>query len=180
TVVDIVNVVDAPIVGGGGVTLGATQGAGFNGVLATFSDVNTFITAGDFTVTIDWGDGTVTAGTVTTAPGGGFEVIGVYVYAVLGPENISITIDDANGGSTTVVDIVNIVDAPIVGGGGVTLGATQGAGFNGVLATFSDANAFITADDFTATIDWGDGAVSTGTVTTAPGGGFEVIGAYVY
>jgi hypothetical protein len=37
----------------------------FSGVVATFSDSDTVTAAGDFAATIDWGDGTTSAGTVT-------------------------------------------------------------------------------------------------------------------
>jgi phospholipase C len=36
--------------------------------------------------------------------------------------------------------------------------------FKGTIATFSDSNRKASADDFTATIDWGDGRVSKGTI----------------
>jgi hypothetical protein len=52
--------------------------------------------------------------------------------------------------------------------------------FTKTVAVFSDANAGSTAADFTASIAWGDGNHSTGTVTALPGGGFAVGGSHRY
>ena len=48
------------------------------------------------------------------------------------------------------------------------------------VATFADANPNATASDFTATIDWGDGTSTRGTVVAQSGGGFAVDGAHTY
>ena len=47
------------------------------------------------------------------------------------------------------------------------------------VATFTDANPNATVSDFTATITWGDGSTSAGTVV-ATGNGFAVNGAHTY
>ena len=48
---------------------------------------------------------------------------------------------------------------------GTTLGGTEGTGISGAtVATFTDANPNAAASDFTATIDWGDGTTTSGTV----------------
>src|SRR4029077_16243457 len=55
-----------------------------NVVVATFSDTYTGHPDGsDFTVNIDWGDGTTTAGTLTGS-GGSFTVTGSHTYATAG------------------------------------------------------------------------------------------------
>ena len=46
-----------------------------------------------------------------------------------------------------------------------------------LVATFTDANPLTTADEFTATINWGDGTSSSGTVVADDGGGFDVLAA---
>lgn len=50
-----------------GATITATEGASVSGTLATFSDLDVAGTVTDYNSTIDWGDGTTEAGTVTTA-----------------------------------------------------------------------------------------------------------------
>ena len=47
----------------------ATEGATASGVVAIISDPASTDPASDFLATIDWGDGTTTAGTVTGAVG---------------------------------------------------------------------------------------------------------------
>ena len=54
-----------------------------------------------------------------------------------------------------------------------------GQAFNGPVASFSDADPNANARDYTATIDWGDGARSPGVVSAATGG-FNVGGSHTY
>ena len=59
---------------------------------------------------------------------------------------------------------------------------TKGQAFNGLVATFQQAYSALAPGDFQATIHWGDGAVSTGSITQ-PGGPetqFLVAGSHTY
>jgi len=47
----------------------------------------------------------------------------------------------------------------------VNFGAVAGAPFSGTVATFTNPNTFDGAASYTATIDWGDGTTSDGTIT---------------
>jgi hypothetical protein len=58
--------------------------------------------------------------------------------------------------------------------------AKQGRAFAGAVASFFDLGAAGPADAYAATIAWGDGTVSTGTVTVDSTGGFDVSGTHVY
>src|SRR5712691_10894175 len=63
----------------------ATTSLLYNGPTATFTDAaSPFGTLSDFTATIDWGDITVTAGTVSGADGGPYTVSGSHTYATTG------------------------------------------------------------------------------------------------
>jgi hypothetical protein len=53
---------------------------------------------------------------------------------------------------------------------------TVGAPFNGVVATFNDQDPGGVATDYTATINWGDGHLTNGTITKNAQGGFDVSG----
>lgn len=55
----------------------------------------------------------------------------------------------------------------------------EGQALTAIVATFTDANAFDPADLYTATIDWGDGTTSTGTVSGS-NGNFSVQAAHTY
>jgi hypothetical protein len=60
------------------------------------------------------------------------------------------------------------------------IAATAGVIFNGLVAIFSDLDPSGNAKNFTATIDWGDGHFSPGTITANANGGFNVTGTNTY
>jgi hypothetical protein len=62
----------------------------------------------------------------------------------------------------------------------VTVNPTAGVSFTGVVATFSDQDPNGNAKDFTATINWGDGHSTNGTITKNAQGGFNVAGTNLY
>ena len=66
-------------------------------LLASFSDANPQGARGDYAATIDWGDGTRSAGTITGDPGGPFTVTGGHTYAEEGTYAVSVLITDLGG-----------------------------------------------------------------------------------
>jgi len=89
----VVNVV-AQILTPHGATFGAIKGVALNHVtVATFAAAVPGAAA-DYAATIAWGDGTVTAGTVAPAAGGGYAVTGSHTYAAAGTEVTTVTIAD--------------------------------------------------------------------------------------
>jgi YVTN family beta-propeller protein len=60
----------------------------------------------------------------------------------------------------------------------------EGAPFSGTVAHFTNPNPSAPTSEFTATIDWGDGAITpditAGTVVAHSGGGFDVNGTHTY
>src|SRR4029077_10404811 len=73
---------------------------------------------------------------------------------------------------------VTVTDVPLTARP-VAISAVEGSSFAGTVATFTDENPNAVTSDFTATITWGDGSTSTGTIT-ANGGSFTVTGAHTY
>jgi hypothetical protein len=63
------------------------------------------------------------------------------------------------------------------GGGGATAAGTAGAPISASLASFDSSDA---AADITATVTWGDGTVSSGTIVPEGGGAFTVTGTHSY
>jgi hypothetical protein len=66
--------------------------------VATIADSNPAAFSGDYTTTIDWGDGTTSAGTVARMSdwaAGQFAVQGCHTYAELGPHTITTTVIDS-------------------------------------------------------------------------------------
>ena len=158
----------------------ASAGAPFNGVVATFTDTFTAAVPGDFTATINWGDGTTTAGTVGGG-GGVLTVSGTHTYGTSGDKAVSAVLtDDAPGTATsTASSTAHLVSPATLSGSGATFSVQETTAFNGTVATYTDTNTSLTAGGFTATIDWGDGTTTAGTVTGS-NGSFTVSGTHTY
>ena len=76
-------------------------GAALNNVTTTtFNEADPYAVATDFFASIDWGDGSTSAGAVANAPGGGFEATGSHVYTEAGSFTVTTTITDAQAGTT--------------------------------------------------------------------------------
>jgi hypothetical protein len=74
---------------------------------------------------------------------------------------------------------VPIGDAPLTATG-ASVTAAMGIPVTATVASFTDANPNATAADFSASITWGDGQSSTGTVASNGQGGFNVTGTHSY
>ncbi len=171
---------DSPITPSG-LTFSPTEGNAYSGQVASFTDPDPASTAGEYSATIDWGDGSPTStGNVSGPTGGPFTVNGSHTYADEGTNKVSVTINDTDNTANTATasSTANVGDAAL-SAAGVT--PTSPQGFNGVVANFTDANiATSSPADFTATIDWGDGSsTSTGTVSGS-GGSYTVNGTHTY
>jgi hypothetical protein len=107
----------------------AAAGTAFNGVVATFKDQNGLSQPGDFTSSIDWGDGTpVITGTIGGA-NGTFTVSGAHTYAAPGNYTVRTILQHPTGPPAVAVGTVTVGGAappaggPPAGGGGTTGGA---------------------------------------------------------
>jgi hypothetical protein len=136
-------------------------------VLYHFIDPNRALTPSDFKATVAWGVGTTNrtgdgSGSVSVVAdaAGGFDVIGTYSYAanVVGAMR-SVQVSDSDGRVF----------------------------YNPILFHFADANPLATTADFTAIVNWGDGASNTSVdssgsvvVLADPAGGFDVLGSHAY
>ena len=110
-----VKVQDAPLTAVTGVPVSATAGVAVKAKVATFTHASPAGAASDYTASITWGDGSSsTAGTVSAAAGGGFEVTGSHTYAVAGKYTTSVTINDVGGVKATATSSANVVGPPIV------------------------------------------------------------------
>src|SRR5205807_264972 len=153
----------------------------FSGTVATFTDAGYATNiAGDFTASIDWGDGTITPGTVTGGAGT-FTVSGNHTYADEGSFNVTVVLSEdiasaasATANSTAIVsegDTLSAVSA---------YAAVSRAPCSAAVATSTGAGyATNVAGDFTATIDWGDGTTGPG-IVSGSAGSFTVSGNHTY
>jgi uncharacterized protein (TIGR03118 family) len=154
--------------------------------VATFMSTTAGATASDFTATIDWGDGSSSAGTVSATGGGNFLVIAQHTYAEEGTDSVTVTISDKSGNTATVTETATAIDAPLMATGvSITGGTTSTPSTlvvsDQVVATFVDSGGAEPIADYTATIDWGDGSsTSSGTVALTSGSTFNVSGSHTY
>ena len=116
----------------GSLSLTGTAGTPLNTTVATITDPNTSATASAYLATINWGDGTTSAGTVTGG-NGSFTVSGSHPYAAVGTYPVAVTINSVgtNLGSSTVTDSATITATPtsvLTGAPSVT---ATGASFSG-------------------------------------------------
>jgi hypothetical protein len=163
----------------------ATEGIPFQALVATFSDPRPGAAAGDYTATIDWGDGSTSGGTVTADPAQAerFLVSGAHTYKDEKNYAVTVTVarSDGSGTSPTASGTATVADAPLTAiPASVT--AVEGQPFHGRVATFLDASPFELASSYTATIDWGDGQTSAGTIAAdgSFSGQFGIDGNHIY
>jgi hypothetical protein len=148
--------------------------------VATFTDTNTADTAAGFTASITWGDGTTSAGTISGS-NGSFSVTGGHTYADEGSFPLSVAITrSADKTAITSAGTIAVAEADVLTPHAATITGTAGQALNNVtVATFSNSDTASPASDFTASIAWGDGTTSAGTVSGS-GGTFTVSGSHTY
>jgi phospholipase C len=172
------NVGDAPM-NGLAKTVNSVEGAAFTGVVAGFTDSDHGGTAGDYSANIDWGDGHTSAGIITPGKTGGFTVSGSHSYTVNGSYSLNVMVQDAGGASVLVQSTALVADATLAASP-VSFSSAEEAPFTATVARFSDANPSGNASAFAATINWGDGTSSGGTISADSQGGFDVMGRHTY
>ncbi len=173
-----VKVADAPLTASP-VAIGAVQGTPFSGVVATFTDADPKAKASLYSATITWGDNQTSQGTITSNGKGGFNVTGSHTFASGGGYPASVKINDIGGSTVTVSNMAIVASTPITITP-KTIITSAGGTFHGVVASFTDAQRGTHAGQYTATIDWGDGSTSLGTITANAKAGFDVSGSHTY
>ena len=93
-------------------TIKAVEGGAFCGVVATFKDPNKHSRAGEYTATIDWGDGSSTTVGTISGKHGSFSVSGGHTYDEEGSYTITVTITDIYTPSNTATarSTANVAD----------------------------------------------------------------------
>ena len=158
------------------------EGAEFNGPLA-FYTIFQPVSPGPFSATITWGDGSMSAGTISQPGGTGtpFVVSGTHTYITHGVYATSVTIlDDTTSyvapgpGTAVVTDPAPIITVPpLLASPGVPTGAVA-------VATFTDPGTPLPPGQYTATINWGDKTPTILGVVTQNGTTYTVTGGHTY
>jgi hypothetical protein len=171
--------IDAPISSAGVGTINPIEGKAFTTAVATVTDPDTSATASEYSASINWGDGSTSVGTIS-GTGGKFTVTGTHTYAEEGTHTVTVTTTDVDNtpNTATATSTAKVADAALTAAG-VQFSAKKGVKFSHTVATFTDANVNAPTSDFTASISWGDGKTSTGSVAKS-GTGFKVSGSHTY
>jgi hypothetical protein len=90
----------------------ATATIAFSGVGAHFGDANPTAPVSDFTVTISWGDGQSSAGTVSLSQSGGFDVTAGHTYTAAGSFPVTVSVHDLGGATATAHATATVAPAP--------------------------------------------------------------------
>ena len=158
----------------------ATEGIPLTNVpVAVFID-NSGVPLSSYTAAIDWGDGTITNGTVIATGSNTFEILGSHTY--LNSGNYLLVASENNGTATlTANGVVTVADAPLQGFSQVINGQVGSFVSNALVAIFTDSDTTLRdSSHYSATIQWLEGngisASSLGTIFHLFGNTFEVIG----
>ena len=179
------NIHNALLAGGADVT--ATAGSAVTSTVASFMDLSGPSDAADYQAKIDWGDGSTSAGTIAANSTAGFDVTGTHTWSI-GSSQVTVTItdvrpaaDDPGGlaGRTAVAYSSVTAPAPPVQGTAVNINAVAGQVFSGVVANYTGV-LLNSLSSYSATIDWGDGHFSTGTIADNGQGGVSITGSNRY
>jgi Dockerin type I domain len=188
----------APVVTASG--LSAAEGQALTNItVGTFTDPNGTHPAGQYSATINWGDSSSSAGTITGPVGGVYTIKGSHTYAEEGLKAFSVSVTDnyASGQlsvsgagisspsttfslATTSSSPFTVSDPSVSATGGFTFNAVAGGSTGTVtLATFTDPAGAEVLGDYSASINWGNGTAA-GTITGPVGGVFTVTGSRTY
>jgi hypothetical protein len=159
------------------IAVSATEGAPLAAPVASFTQAGSpAATASSYGATINWGDGSSSAGSIT-AEGTGFTVSGAHTYLEEGSYQVTTTVTDLAEptNQATATGAATVADAPL-SASGVSITTTDP--LSATVANFTDADPNGTLGDYTASISWGDGTSSAGTVSGT--GPFAVAGTHAY
>jgi uncharacterized repeat protein (TIGR03803 family) len=152
--------------------------------LAVFTTANRKDTTAGFTASINWGDSTFVSGSDYTIAKDGldrYELLASHTYSSPGEYPIFVNISDPGGAHLHLSGTANISGTNSgIAISGEDIARTTATLRNVLIATFKDMGNTAKASDYTATINWGDGALSPGVVSGVPGGLFRILGSHVY
>ena len=151
-----------------------TAGASKTAALAATVDLDPGATPGRLVAAINWGDGSPATAAVLVPAGPGFVVTGTHTYAKPGAFTAVVFVVDTGLGVTALtVGAVSVAPAPITAAGRAFTFTGSSVQFSGVVATVIDAGPGLPLNAYVATIAWGDGTTTVGTLT-GRGGSFSV------
>jgi hypothetical protein len=163
-----------------GTSLTDQEGVSFTSLLATVYDPMAQV-AGDLTAVSLWSDGTKTTDFVTRIANNTFTITGGEIPLRAGITLCSVSVLDPAGQRGFVTDSVFTASALTPLNAAPVFSVVAGSSVPGTLASFTDTRSTGAAYVYTATINWGDGNSSNGTVMLEPNGvTYGVTGTHPY
>lgn len=171
------HVADLPLAATGK-TIVAAEGIAFTGAVASFTDSDPNSELGDYTASIDWGDGTPLSNGIVTQSGSVFPVSGSHVYAEEGNYSVTVSIHDQGSSQATATSTATVVIVPPTAH---ISGPVNGVPGQPRTFTFSavDASPTDQAAGFAYTIDWADGS-PVQAISRTPGNGSGITVDHIY
>jgi hypothetical protein len=166
----------------GGLTVTTVEGSDSGSqTVATFTDPGGAEAVGDYSATIDWGDGsTATVGSISFA-NGTFTVSGDHTYSEEGTFAVTVTVAHEGAPAAVVGSSATVSDPAVAATGGVTVTAVEGSDSGSqTVATFTDPGGAEAVGDYSATIEWGDGSAATVGSISFANDTFTVSGDHTY
>jgi len=156
-----------------------TAGSSQTTTVGSFVDLSGSSVASDYTATLTLSDGTVIDGTIAANSSGGFDVSVTHTWTI-GFNNATLTVTDTRSTSRVATATSYIqATAPLAVGTGVDITAAAGQSFSGTVASFTNVD-LSSLSSYSASIDWGDGHITAGTITANNSGGIDVSGTNDY
>jgi hypothetical protein len=157
------------------VNIAPVENSAFNGKVASYNGTCSSLLC---SATITWGDGHTSAGTVTgVAPN--FSISGVNTYVEDGLYSITTTVTD-NSSTFTGVGQASVQEALLTTAPVPVPNIPEGLPLTATVGSFSDPGSPDAAASYTASIKWGDGVTSTGTIISGSPGNFTILGSHTY
>ena len=165
-----------------------TEGDSFNGTLLELTDSNTSSVAADYkSVNVVWDTGSAVATLTSMGMGTGKYTITTsdLKFNHAGVIPVTVTVTGMGGTVVTQTIFANVKNASTPTTPASPSSMVEGIQSSIQVATFTDPNSEATANDFLASVDWGDGSVAPATITKTSSLGaspstFTVIGDHVY
>jgi hypothetical protein len=152
-----VTVVDAGLNLTGGFDLGTVKWQSSQLTLGTLTDGNPEGQSSDLSATVNWGDGSGNQSLMLMGANGIYPLNGNHSYSQDGTYVATLTVTDVDGATASTTSTVTVGDA------------YAGEAYQLYLGGASDGNSSAPLSDYVATVYWGDGTSSPGTVLGSAG-----------
>jgi streptogramin lyase len=166
--------IDLPVIGSG-LAFAGLSGQSFSGAVASLNTTLSAGAVGGLSATIDWGDSTTSTGTLVNNGNGTVTINGAHTYAAAGDYVTNVVVTGSGIDAVRVTGDATIVPGATFSAAGMPVPAHQeDKTFTAAVATFIGP-----AATYTASINWGNGVTTTGSVILVSGV-YQVVGSINY